>query len=72
MDKSDIYDLEAKIDWEGGMTAALKYGIHIEDYDVSDELKAAWYEMLDLFGEFETAEADVFRLIEEDKQNRGK
>lgn len=69
--KNNVYDLEGKIDWEGGMPSALEYGIDIEDYDVSDELKAAWYEMADLFSEFEDHEANVYRLIEEEKQNHG-
>lgn len=69
MSKWNIYDLEGKIDWEGGMTAAIEYGIDIEEYDVSEELKAAWYEMVDLFSEFEDLEANVNRLIEEEKRN---
>ena len=69
MSKYNIYDLEGKIDWEGGMTSAIEYGIDIEEYDVSEELKAAWYEMVDLFSEFEDLEANVNRLIEEEKRN---
>jgi hypothetical protein len=71
MSKYNIFDLEGKIDWEGGYSSALEYGIDIEEYDVSEELKAAWYEMEDRFGEFESEEANVNRLIEEEKQNHG-
>lgn len=67
----NVFDLEGKIDWEGGITSALEYGIRIEEYDVSEELKAAWYEMADLFEEFQDLEANVSRLIEEEKQNHG-
>jgi hypothetical protein len=68
-DKQDIYDLDAKIDWEGGIDSALDYGVKIHEYDVSSELEAAWYEMEDAYEAFSDIRATVYALIEEEKRN---
>lgn len=60
----NIFDLLAKIEWEGGVYAVLEYGLHnIDDYDVPDELKEAWDDMVSLFGEFEGLVEDVYALL---------
>lgn len=60
----NIYDLLSKIDWEGGITEVLDYGIRdIEEYDVSDDLKEAWEDMEDFYTDFENALAKVYDLM---------
>lgn len=68
-DKWDVNDLDAKIDWEGGIDAALDYGVKIHEYDVSPELEAAWYEMEDAYDAFSDLRAEVYSLIEKEKQH---
>jgi len=60
----NIFDLLGKIEWEGGISSVLEYGIRdVEDYDLPDELKEAWEEMADCYGEFELLEEAVYAML---------
>jgi Na+/phosphate symporter len=65
-----IWDLEGKIDWEGGYDEAISYGIKIDDYDVSEELKEAWDNMVSLYGDYEEAVDLVDELIRAEKKEK--
>jgi predicted component of type VI protein secretion system len=57
---NNIFDLLGKIEWEGGLTSVLDYGLRdIEDYDVPDALKEAWENMVSAYEEFEGYMEDV-------------
>lgn len=57
----NIYDLLSKIDWEGGITGVLDYGMRdIDNYDVPDSLKDAWADMVAVYAEFEGCMEDVY------------
>jgi hypothetical protein len=50
----NIFDLLGKIEWEGGLGAAMEYGLHdVEDYDVPDEVKELWEEAATMYCEWE-------------------
>lgn len=60
----NIFDLVAKIDWEGGIQAVLEYGLReIDDYDVPETLKEAWAEMAEHFTEFEVLASIVSGML---------
>lgn len=60
----NIYDLLSKIDWEGGITSVLEYGVRdIDEYDVPEELKEAWAEMSEAYADFEVIETTVLELL---------
>lgn len=60
----NIFDLLAKIEWEGGITGILDYGERdIEDYDIPDELKEAWAEMAERYADFESEMEIVSDLL---------
>lgn len=59
-ESNNIYDILAKIDWEGGIPAVLEWGMRdIEEYDVPDSLKDAWVDMAYAYAEFEGMMEDV-------------
>lgn len=61
----NIFDLLGKIDWEGGITGILDYGERsIDDYEVPDELKEAWSEMADRYGDFESEMDNVMDKLD--------
>lgn len=41
----DFWD---KVDSEGGIDAAMDYGIRLDEYDIPDELKALWRQAADI------------------------
>jgi hypothetical protein len=56
----NIFDLLGKIEWEGGITGVLDYGMRdIDDYDVPDSLKDLWADMVAVWAEFEGCMEDV-------------
>ena len=60
-ESNNIYDILAKIDWEGGIPAVLEWGMRdLEEYDVPDSLKDAWADMADVYAEFEGLMKDVY------------
>lgn len=62
----NIYDLLGKIEWEGGITGVLDYGMRdIEDYDVPEELKEVWADMAELYEDFESSASTVSDLLDE-------
>lgn len=65
--KQNIWDLEGKIDWEGGYEAALEYGISIDEYEVPESLKEAWDELEEAHGEFLVAVNNVQYEIDKAK-----
>jgi hypothetical protein len=61
----NIYDLFSKIEWEGSIADTIEYGVrNIDAFDVPDELKEAWEEMVDFFDEFHHAQELVEDLLE--------
>lgn len=69
-ESNDVYDILAKIDWEGGIPAVLEWGMRdIEEYDVPDSLKDAWADMAQVYEEFEGAMEDVYAELHQ-AQNR--
>lgn len=66
----DIYDLESKIDWEGGYSSAIEYGIDIDDYDVPEDLKEKWEEMVSLYSEYATVADEVDYMIRQVKKEK--
>ena len=60
-ESNNIYDLLSKIDWEGGITGVLDYGMRdIDNYDVPDSLKDVWADMVAVYAEFEGCMEDVY------------
>lgn len=69
-ESNNVYDILAKIDWEGGIPAVLEWGMReIEEYDVPDSLKDAWADMASVYAEFEGAMEDVYAELHQ-AQNR--
>lgn len=69
-ESNDVYDILAKIDWEGGIPAVLEWGMRdIEEYDVPDSLKDAWADMAQVYEEFEGTMEDVYAELHQ-AQNR--
>lgn len=69
-ESNNIYDILAKIDWEGGIPAVLEWGMRdIEEYDVPDSLKDAWADMAQVYEEFEALMEDVYAEMHQ-AQNR--
>lgn len=69
-ESDNIYDLLSKIDWEGGITSVLDWGMrNIDDYDVPETLKEAWADMVSVYEEFEGVMEDVYAEMHK-AQNR--
>lgn len=66
-------DVAAKVDWEGGITDALDYGLKVDDMPEGDEeLRHAWAALEAAYATVRTAEVVVERLLEaagDDKQD---
>lgn len=62
-ESNDLEDFEGKIDWEGGVTGALEYGLSSDDYNLPDEVAEKWEEMRDMFSDFETLEGEFWALV---------
>jgi hypothetical protein len=64
-------DLAAKIDWEGGMSSALDYGIRMDDMPEGDyELINAWQIMEICWGTYEKAKDKVMALLPDEYEDR--
>lgn len=61
----NIYELEEKIDDEGGIASALDYGIDLNEYNVPNYLRDAWEYMLEAWEDFCKQREDVWALIEQ-------
>lgn len=52
MSEYTVHDLIDKIDYEGGMSSAIDYGIRIEEYAIPKNLKNDWAEMVEAYQAF--------------------
>jgi len=69
-ESNNITDLLAKIDWEGGIPELLDYGVRsIDEFDVSDELKDAWDEMVSYFLDFEGCLEHVWNMLHQEEHD---
>lgn len=48
---SDKEDFLVKIGWEGGITAALDYGLTVSDYDLPEDMAAEWMALRERYAE---------------------
>jgi hypothetical protein len=53
-----------KVEWEGGLDAAVEYGLKPTDMpEGDDELRIAWSKMLDAWEEYRKAAAPVAKML---------
>lgn len=59
-------DLFGKVEWEGGMEAALEYGLRLKDLPQDDdELRDAWADMERAWLAYEPLGSKVYEMLEE-------
>jgi hypothetical protein len=68
-DHMTLADFVAKVDWEGGITPSLEYGLRADHLDPNDEeskpLREAWAALETAYREhYEPAERQVSELLE--------
>lgn len=61
--KYNLEDFVGKIDWEGGLTGALDYGLSTDDYDIPEDVAEKWDEITEFFDEFESLSGEFWALI---------
>lgn len=54
-----VDDFFGKIEWEGGTTGALDYGLTAEGYELPPGMSEAWSEIVDLYRQL-TPKLEVF------------
>lgn len=65
--KMSLEDLNYKIDWEGGVSDAMEYGIHSTDIE-DEELAALWYEAEQQFTIFDALVRQIESYIDKHRQ----
>lgn len=59
----NLEDFVGKIDWEGGLTGALEYGLSTDDYELPEDVAEKWDEIVEYFDEFESLSGEFWALI---------
>jgi len=61
-----------KVDWEGGISGALEYGLTVDDMPPGDtELRDAWKRLEAAWKAFDAIETEVYALLDEDGEADG-
>lgn len=64
-DLMNVHELLGKIDYEGGYTDALDYGIRINEYDIPKEIQQLWAEMREAYLSFAEIRDELDSKLEE-------
>lgn len=59
----DLEDFVGKIDWEGGLTSALDYGLQTKDYELPEDVAEKWDEIQDAYAEIESLSGEFWALV---------
>lgn len=70
MSFADREQVRDKVEWEGGITEALNYGLTVDDMPDGDaELREAWAKLIDAYAGLEPLEQAVYALLNEENSN---
>lgn len=64
-ESNNLEDFVGKIDWEGGVTSALDYGLTTTHYDLPDDVAEKWDEIRDAYSEVETLQGEFWALVKQ-------
>lgn len=62
-ESNNLEDFVGKIDWEGGVTSALEYGLESDDYEIPDDVAEKWDEIRDVFGDLDNLIGEFYALV---------
>ncbi len=62
-ESNNLEDFVGKIDWEGGVTSALEYGLESDDYNIPDDVAEKWDEIRDVFGDLDNLIGEFYALV---------
>lgn len=64
-ESNNLEDFIGKVDWEGGVTGALEYGLSSDDYDIPDDVAEKWDEIRDVFSDLDSLIGEFYTLVKQ-------
>lgn len=64
-ESNNLEDFVGKIDWEGGVTGALDYGLTTQHYILPEDVAEKWDDLTDAYGEVENLTGEFWALVKQ-------